>query len=345
MAAAILAKERGLTVLSTTRRPEGAARCRRSASTTRSSTTASRRRVRGIVPDGVDARSSSSAHRRCPTRCAPTRVHGVVCFTGMLSNEWIGPDFYPIGYLPQGRPAHRLRRRRDRPPRRRTAGLPRRRRRRPARVPIDRIYALRRDRQGPRRHGGRQRRRQARVGVLDSLGDRTRPRRAAAASGARVQRGHRLVERRRPARRCVAMRRAANPDAARRSWRSSQRPEEGRCLPARRWSWASRPSPRSRRSPSRPSAPRPRSGRRSTTPGSRTAPSRRRAPQPRARSGAPIRSPIAPEMPKPRPPLAQLMNPSGVRARIRRWSSGLAEGVSSTSTTSAGRRSASAAST
>jgi NADPH:quinone reductase-like Zn-dependent oxidoreductase len=29
-------------------------------------------------------------------------MHGVVCFTGMLSNVWTVPDFYPIDYLPQG---------------------------------------------------------------------------------------------------------------------------------------------------------------------------------------------------------------------------------------------------
>ncbi|MGW9208397.1 zinc-binding dehydrogenase [Embleya sp. NPDC055664] len=37
-----------------------------------------------------------------PDTLAATRVHGTVCFTGMLSNEWIVPDFYPIGYLPKG---------------------------------------------------------------------------------------------------------------------------------------------------------------------------------------------------------------------------------------------------
>jgi NADPH:quinone reductase-like Zn-dependent oxidoreductase len=31
-----------------------------------------------------------------------TRIHGVVCFTGMLSNEWIIRDFYPVDYLPCG---------------------------------------------------------------------------------------------------------------------------------------------------------------------------------------------------------------------------------------------------
>ena len=37
-----------------------------------------------------------------PDTLAATRVHGVVCFTGMLSNQWIVPDFYPIDYLPRG---------------------------------------------------------------------------------------------------------------------------------------------------------------------------------------------------------------------------------------------------
>jgi NADPH:quinone reductase len=31
-----------------------------------------------------------------------TRVHGVVCFTGMLSNQWIVRDFYPVDYIPNG---------------------------------------------------------------------------------------------------------------------------------------------------------------------------------------------------------------------------------------------------
>lgn len=30
------------------------------------------------------------------------RTFGVVCFTGMLSNEWTVRDFYPIDYLPRG---------------------------------------------------------------------------------------------------------------------------------------------------------------------------------------------------------------------------------------------------
>src|SRR6202030_3826017 len=30
------------------------------------------------------------------------RVHGVVCFTGMLSNQWTVRDFYPRDHLPRG---------------------------------------------------------------------------------------------------------------------------------------------------------------------------------------------------------------------------------------------------
>ncbi len=61
------------------------------------------RQVRAILRRTASTpRSNSSAPRPCPTRCASVRVHGVVCFTGMLSNEWTIKDFYPIDYLPRG---------------------------------------------------------------------------------------------------------------------------------------------------------------------------------------------------------------------------------------------------
>ena len=31
-----------------------------------------------------------------------TRVHGTVCSTGIVSNEWVIKDFYPIGFIPNG---------------------------------------------------------------------------------------------------------------------------------------------------------------------------------------------------------------------------------------------------
>ncbi|WP_420803303.1 zinc-binding dehydrogenase [Streptomyces spiramyceticus] len=58
--------------------------------------------VRSIVPGGVDAAVELVGTPTLPDTLAATRVHGTVCFTGMLSNDWTVPDFYPIGYLPNG---------------------------------------------------------------------------------------------------------------------------------------------------------------------------------------------------------------------------------------------------
>ncbi|MEV6598713.1 zinc-binding dehydrogenase [Actinoplanes sp. NPDC051346] len=58
--------------------------------------------VRRIVPDGVDAALELVGTPTLPDTLAATRVHGTVCFAGMLSNRWTVPDFYPIGYLPRG---------------------------------------------------------------------------------------------------------------------------------------------------------------------------------------------------------------------------------------------------
>ncbi len=60
------------------------------------------KQVRVLFPDGVDAALELVGTPTLPDTLAATRVHGTVCFTGMLSNEWIVRDFYPIGYLPKG---------------------------------------------------------------------------------------------------------------------------------------------------------------------------------------------------------------------------------------------------
>jgi NADPH:quinone reductase len=103
MAAAILAKERGLTVLSTTRRPERAA-----------TLTALgvdhvivddgkvAPKVRAIIPAGVALALELVGTPTLPDTLRATAVHGVVCFTCMLSNQWTVKEFYPIGYLPSG---------------------------------------------------------------------------------------------------------------------------------------------------------------------------------------------------------------------------------------------------
>jgi len=58
--------------------------------------------VRQIVPGGVDAALELMGTATLPDTLGATRVHGTVCFSGMLSNEWIVPNFYPIAYLPKG---------------------------------------------------------------------------------------------------------------------------------------------------------------------------------------------------------------------------------------------------
>ncbi len=58
--------------------------------------------VRAVVPDGVDTALELVGTPTLPDTLRSTRVHGVVCFTGMLSNEWTVKDFYPIAYLPPG---------------------------------------------------------------------------------------------------------------------------------------------------------------------------------------------------------------------------------------------------
>lgn len=103
MAAAILAKNRGLTVISTTRRPERIDALEAIGVDHQiidDGTIASA--VRLIIPDGVDTAIELVGTPTLPDTLRATKVHGVVCFTGMLSNDWTVPDFYPIDYLPRG---------------------------------------------------------------------------------------------------------------------------------------------------------------------------------------------------------------------------------------------------
>jgi NADPH:quinone reductase-like Zn-dependent oxidoreductase len=58
--------------------------------------------VRDILPSGVDTAIELIGTPTLPDTLAATRRHGVVCFTGMLSNQWTVPDFYPIDYIPRG---------------------------------------------------------------------------------------------------------------------------------------------------------------------------------------------------------------------------------------------------
>jgi NADPH:quinone reductase-like Zn-dependent oxidoreductase len=60
------------------------------------------RLVREILPGGADAAIELVGTPTLPDTLRSVRVHGVVCFSGMLSNQWTVSDFYPLDYLPTG---------------------------------------------------------------------------------------------------------------------------------------------------------------------------------------------------------------------------------------------------
>jgi NADPH:quinone reductase len=103
MATAVLATQRGMTVLSTTRDP-----AKRAALTGVGAAYALiddgdvAAQVRRSFPGGADAAVELVGTPTLPDTLRSVRVHGVVCFTGMLSNQWTVRDFYPIEYLPRG---------------------------------------------------------------------------------------------------------------------------------------------------------------------------------------------------------------------------------------------------
>jgi NADPH:quinone reductase len=103
MATAVLAKQRGMTVLSTTRNPaKGDALTRVGADHVLIDDGDVAAQVRRICPGGADAAIELIGTPTLPDTLRSVRVHGVVCFTGMLSNQWTVRDFYPIDYLPRG---------------------------------------------------------------------------------------------------------------------------------------------------------------------------------------------------------------------------------------------------
>ena len=125
MATAVLAKKLGMTVLSTTRNPERTDVLRSVGvdyPLVDDGNVATQ--VRELLPDGVDTALELVGTPTLPDTLRATRVHGVVCFTGMLSNQWTVPELLPDRVPPARCPAHRLRRRRQRSPRPCPPGLP-----------------------------------------------------------------------------------------------------------------------------------------------------------------------------------------------------------------------------
>jgi NADPH:quinone reductase len=103
LATAVLAKQQKMTVLSTTRNPRKASALTDiGADHVIIDNGPIADAVRAIEPNGVDAALELVGTPTLPDTLRSTRTHGVVCFTGMLSNEWLVKDFYPIDYIPSG---------------------------------------------------------------------------------------------------------------------------------------------------------------------------------------------------------------------------------------------------
>ena len=103
MAATVLAKRMGLTVISTTRNPASVDRLRDvGADHVLIDDGPLAGRVREIVPGGVDAALDLVGTPTLFDCLHATRVHGTVCMSGMLSDQWTLPDFYPTGDIPSG---------------------------------------------------------------------------------------------------------------------------------------------------------------------------------------------------------------------------------------------------
>ncbi len=101
LAAAVLAKQQGLTVAATTRKPEREAMLlENGADHVFIETGSIAEEVRKVFPDGVNkvlelvGTSTLTESLRC------SAIHGVVCMTGMVGNSWEFEKFSPMGAIP-----------------------------------------------------------------------------------------------------------------------------------------------------------------------------------------------------------------------------------------------------
>ncbi|MBS1905855.1 MAG: zinc-binding dehydrogenase [Actinobacteria bacterium] len=103
MTLAVLGRSQGLTVFSTTRRA-AALPLLESVGVDHALVDDGRiaEQIREIVPDGVDGAVELVGVNVMKDTLRAVRPGGTVCFTGMLSDEWIIPEFYPMEWLPNG---------------------------------------------------------------------------------------------------------------------------------------------------------------------------------------------------------------------------------------------------
>lgn len=103
LAAAVLARLRGLTVLATTRREEARPLLESigvdHVIVDRGEVAS---QVRDLVPGGVDGAIELVGVNVMRDTLRAVRAGGTVCFTGMLSDNWTIPEFYPMDWLPNG---------------------------------------------------------------------------------------------------------------------------------------------------------------------------------------------------------------------------------------------------
>lgn len=103
MAIAVLGRLRGLTVLSTTRSSERLALLEGvGAHHGLVDDGHLAEQVHELVPGGVDGAVELVGVNTLRDTLLSTRSGGTVCFTGMLSDQWTVPEFYPLDWLPNG---------------------------------------------------------------------------------------------------------------------------------------------------------------------------------------------------------------------------------------------------
>ncbi len=100
---AILASRRGMRVLATTRHADRADVLRAVGVTdVIVDDGAIAPAVRALVPDGVDGALELVGAPTLKDTLRCVRPGGTACFSGMLSNQWIVDQFYPIEFIPTG---------------------------------------------------------------------------------------------------------------------------------------------------------------------------------------------------------------------------------------------------
>jgi NADPH2:quinone reductase len=103
LALATLGSMRGMTVLATTRNPASRQLLKAAGADHVIVDDGSiAERVREIVPGGVDGAVELVGVNVMRDTLRSVRTGGTVCFTGMLSDQWTIPEFYPMDWLPNG---------------------------------------------------------------------------------------------------------------------------------------------------------------------------------------------------------------------------------------------------